>query len=235
MTGFTDEETAEVSLVQEMEEVREACVLELKKAAPVAFMEYRNYNRIDLTTKRGWDQYLPKAPGAQCPDPMIVTAPAVVAVVLNVAAGGPGQPRVAGFFAPRTATAATAAPVPALPTATVGLNEPPAVHYDLMADLLDTDMFKVYSDMLRSETLRIQQRKPAKFEYLPMMTAAALGALNVESFCDRVLSCVKLVVSDLNKGKERKEREGRGKEGGKREEEGKEEESVTSWMFKFRE
>ena len=62
-----------------------------------------------------------------------------------------------------------------------------------MTDLLHADMFKVLSDMLRSETLRIQKGKPAKFGYLPMMAVATLGALNAESFCERVLSCVKLV------------------------------------------
>ena len=31
-----------------------------------------------------------------------------------------------------------------------------------------------------------------------MMTVVTLGALNAESFCERVLSCVKLVVSDLH-------------------------------------
>ncbi len=31
-----------------------------------------------------------------------------------------------------------------------------------------------------------------------MMTVATLGASNTESFCERVLSCVKLVVSDLH-------------------------------------
>ena len=30
-----------------------------------------------------------------------------------------------------------------------------------------------------------------------MMTVAVLGVLNAESFCERVLSCVKLVVSSL--------------------------------------
>ena len=39
---FTDEETTEVSLVQEMEEARETRVLELRREAPVVFMEYRN-------------------------------------------------------------------------------------------------------------------------------------------------------------------------------------------------
>jgi hypothetical protein len=86
----------------------------------------------------------------------------------------------------------------ALPPTEVALNEPPAVQYDLMADLLDADMFKVYSDMLRSDSLRIQKRNSAKFGYLPMMAVAILGALNAESFFERFLSCVKLVVSDLH-------------------------------------
>ncbi len=37
-----------------------------------------------------------------------------------------------------------------------------------------------------------------KFGYLSMMTVDTLGALNVESFCECVLSCVKLVVSHLH-------------------------------------
>ena len=59
-------------------------------------------------------------------------------------------------------------------------------------------MFKLYSDMMGSETLLVHQRKPTKFGYLPMMTVTTLGALNAESFCERVLSCLKLVVSDLH-------------------------------------
>jgi hypothetical protein len=54
------------------------------------------------------------------------------------------------------------------------------------------------SDVRRTETLRIQQGKPAKFGYLSMMAVSTLGALNDESFCECVLSCVKLVVSDLH-------------------------------------
>ncbi len=88
--------------------------------------------------------------------------------------------------------------VPALPTETVVLNDPPPEQYDLIADLLDTNMFKVYSDMMRSETLLIQERKPTKFGYLPMMVVVTLVALNTESFCESVLSCLKLVVSVLH-------------------------------------
>ena len=52
--------------------------------------------------------------------------------------------------------------------------------------------------MLWSEVLRIHQDKSRKFGYLPMMKVVTLGALNAESFCECVLSCVKLVVSDLH-------------------------------------
>ena len=97
-----------------------------------------------------------------------------------------------------TATVAPEPVPPEIPTAQGGLNETTGTQYDLMTDLLDTNMFKVYSDILRSESLRIQYGKSAKFGYLPMMVVATLGALNTESFCERVLSCVKLVVSDLH-------------------------------------
>jgi hypothetical protein len=45
---------------------------------------------------------------------------------------------------------------------------------------------------------RAMKTECTKFGYLPMMTVATLGALNAESFCERVLSCVKLVVFDLH-------------------------------------
>jgi hypothetical protein len=117
---------------------------------------------------------------------------------IPVAAGREEQPATAFFFARRPATVAAGPVGPAVQTVPVGLNEAPAPQYDLMADLLHADMFKVLSDMFRSEALRIQQGKSAKFGYLTMMTVATLGALNAESFCERVLSCVKLVVSDLH-------------------------------------
>ena len=44
----------------------------------------------------------------------------------------------------------------------------------------------------------MQKGQSVKFGYLPMMTVSTLGVLNAESFCERVLSCVKLVVSDLH-------------------------------------
>ena len=64
-------------------------------------------------------------------------------------------------------------------TAQVGLNEDPAPQYDLMTDLLHADMFKVLSDMLWSDSLRIQEGKSAKFGYLSMMTVDTLGTVKV--------------------------------------------------------
>jgi hypothetical protein len=88
-----------------------------------------------------------------------------------------------------------------LPTAAVTLNGSASVQYDLMAELLHTNSAQYVQgvpDMLRSESLRMQKDLSDKFGYLPMMTVATLGVLNAESFCERVLSCVKLVVSDLH-------------------------------------
>jgi len=59
-------------------------------------------------------------------------------------------------------------------------------------------MFKLYADMLKSDKQRVKGGQPANFGYLPIMPVATLGSLNAVSFCERVLSCVKLVVSDLH-------------------------------------
>jgi hypothetical protein len=58
--GFSEEEAVEVSLEEVVERGEEdlegaqvACDAELRKEAVVTFTEYRNYNRMELTTKRG--------------------------------------------------------------------------------------------------------------------------------------------------------------------------------------
>ena len=68
----------------------------------------------------------------------------------------------------------------------------------IIVDLLDVDMFKVYADMLKNDKKRVKTGQSSKFGYLPMMTVATLDVLNTESFCECVLSFVKLVVSDLH-------------------------------------
>jgi hypothetical protein len=58
--GFSEEETVEVSLEEvvergeeDLEGARVARDVELRKETVVVFTEYRNYNRMELTTKRG--------------------------------------------------------------------------------------------------------------------------------------------------------------------------------------
>jgi hypothetical protein len=216
--GFGDDEVEEVdcpvdSVEDILEEVRVVRAAELRKEAEVAFSEYRSYCRIQLTVQRGWDQYLPEKAAASrgvmaTPPPppaaVAVTAGAAVPVVappaaaVVVAAGEAAQSGGAGFFAPRSPAAAAGPVRAAVPSVQVGLNAAAAAQYDLIADLLHVDLFKVLSDVLRTEVLLIHRGKSAKFGYLPMMAVATLGALNAESFCERVLSCVKLVVSDFH-------------------------------------
>ena len=52
--------------------------------------------------------------------------------------------------------------------------------------------------MLKSDKQRVKGGQSAKFGYLSMMSVTTLGVLNAESFCESVLSSVKLVVSDLH-------------------------------------
>jgi hypothetical protein len=140
--GFSDDETEEVTSVvdsseDDLEGERQTHAAELCKEAPLAFSEYRSYNRIQLTVQRGWDQYLPQAPEAQSPVPVV----GVSATGVAVAAGQAQQPTAAVSFAPRPAAAAAASVGPTVQTAPVGLNEDPAPQYDLMTDFLHTDMF----------------------------------------------------------------------------------------------
>ena len=115
--GFSDDETQEVSLEvdsteDDLEGARVARAAELRMEAVLAFSEYRNYNRMQLTAERGWDQYLPEVPAAQSPVPVIASASAGVVVT----AGQEGQPTSSGFFARRPPTVIVGTVCPAVPT-----------------------------------------------------------------------------------------------------------------------
>jgi hypothetical protein len=58
------------------------------------------------------------------------------------------------------------------PSESGGGTVPPTVQYDLITDLLDTNMFKVYADMLKSDKQRVKTGQSVKFGYLPMMTVS---------------------------------------------------------------
>jgi hypothetical protein len=51
---------------------------------------------------------------------------------------------------------------------------------------------------LREEESLVKVGGQAQFGYLPTMALANIGAMNAESFCERILSCASLVVTDLH-------------------------------------
>jgi hypothetical protein len=60
--------------------------------------------------------------------------------------------------------------------------------YDLMDDLLEADVLKVYRQVLAEEEALVKAGGQTQFGYLPRMTLANIGAMNAESFCERTLS-----------------------------------------------
>ncbi len=70
--------------------------------------------------------------------------------------------------------------------------------YDLMDDLLEADVLKVYRQVLAEEETLVKGGGQAQFGYLPRMALANIGAMNAESFCERTLSCASLIVTDLH-------------------------------------
>ena len=71
-------------------------------------------------------------------------------------------------------------------------------NYDLMGDLLEADILMLFRQVLRQEESLVKVGGQAQFGYLPRMTLANIGAMNAESFCERILSCASLVVTDLH-------------------------------------
>ena len=77
--------------------------------------------------------------------------------------------------------------------------------YDLMDDLLETDFFKLYRQVLADEEALVKAGGKAQFGYLPRMTLANISVMNVVSFCERTLSCASLIVTDLHTSLSREE------------------------------
>jgi len=74
----------------------------------------------------------------------------------------------------------------------------PQKNYDLMGDLLEADILMLFRQVLREEESLVKVGGQAQFGYLPRMALANIGAMNAESFCERILSCASLVVTDLH-------------------------------------
>ena len=77
--------------------------------------------------------------------------------------------------------------------------------YDLMDDLLEADVLKMYRQVLTEEEALVKVGGQAQFGYLPRMALANIGAMNAESFCERTLSCASLIVTDLHTNLSREE------------------------------
>jgi hypothetical protein len=96
-----------------------------------------------------------------------------------------------------------------LPTHVTKIDAPvPAVHkkvYDLMDDLLEADVLKLYRQILSEVETQVKAGDKAHFGYLPRMALANIGAMNAESFCERTLSCASLIVTDLHTNLSREE------------------------------
>jgi len=71
-------------------------------------------------------------------------------------------------------------------------------NYDLMGDFLEADVLMLFRQVLREEESLVKVGGQAQFGYLPTMALANIGAMNAESFCERILSCASLVVTDLH-------------------------------------
>ena len=71
-------------------------------------------------------------------------------------------------------------------------------NYDLMGDLLEADVLMLFRQVLREEESLVKVGGQSQFGYLPTMTLVNIGVMNTESFCERILSCASLVVTDLH-------------------------------------
>ena len=70
--------------------------------------------------------------------------------------------------------------------------------YDLIDDLLETDVLKMYRQVLTEEKEQVKSGGRDQFGYLPTMTLSNIGAMNAESFCERTISCAGLIVTDFH-------------------------------------
>jgi hypothetical protein len=105
-----------------------------------------------------------------------------------VSGGGQGDSGTTSFFEPRVVVLTGAPPVPVgetcggtgTPGGIQGVSPsesregtvPPGAKYDLITDLLDTDMFKVYADILKSDKQRVKGGQSSKLGYSPLVSVS---------------------------------------------------------------
>ena len=65
--------------------------------------------------------------------------------------------------------------------------------YDLMDDLLEADVLKIYRQVLTQQEAQVKTGDKVQFGYLPRMTLVDIVTMNVESFCESTISCASLI------------------------------------------
>jgi hypothetical protein len=60
-------------------------------------------------------------------------------------------------------------------------------NYDLMGDLLESDILILFRQVLRKEESLVKVGGQTQFGYFPRMTLANIVVMTVESFCERIL------------------------------------------------
>lgn len=69
---------------------------------------------------------------------------------------------------------------------------------DILEDLVDADMLAFYRTINEAEQKRVEAGQTKLYGLLPAIASCRLGALNSESFCERVISCANNVVSKMH-------------------------------------
>jgi hypothetical protein len=67
-----------------------------------------------------------------------------------------------------------------------------------MDDLLEAAVMMIFRKVLKEEEAQVKTGGQAQFGYLPRMVLTNIGTMNTESFCERILSCASLIVTDLH-------------------------------------
>ncbi len=63
---------------------------------------------------------------------------------------------------------------------------------------MGADVLIIFRKVLKEMETQVEGGDQVQFGYLPRMTLENIGTLNAESFCERTLSCVNLIVTDLH-------------------------------------
>jgi len=190
--GEEEEEEEDVVVVLHTPEARQLREKELQKEAGVALKKWRIYGR-----QLDWAPFLKSA-----------VVPQQKSAVVSVPVLAPQSTKHGAGAVVNTSKSAASEAGPPEDVVMITEESVPAAapkSYDLIDDLLEADVFKVYRQVLSEEEAQVKVGGKAQFGYFPRMALANIGAMNAESFCERTLSCASLIVTDLHTSLSREE------------------------------